>query len=198
MERTGRQARRLPSEQQIPDKRSCRGRTSVQALPILNVFRNYWTIKDPVIENTERGIYLDGVTGVNITNNIVRNFHADGIALYNGANNNTVQNNVIGYGDACVGEYDDAGVFSYQSSNNKYLNNIFVATGNNEHQLGGKNGYGLQLNGSNNTVQGNLFLANAGKAVTRVFANDTSWPANENVIRDNAMLFGEGDGRGDG
>ena len=160
----------------------------------LDIYRNHWTIKDLIIENTERAIYMDGVTGINFTNNIIQNFHADGIAIYNGANGNIIQNNVIGHGNACYDWTDAAGIFSYRSSNNTIRNNIIVATGNNGYQYYDKHGSGMILNGLNNTVQGNLLLQNAGKTVSRVFGDDTSGPSNNNIIRDNAFLFGEGGG----
>ena len=169
---------------------SCSGTT-----PIFNVFRNYWTIKDLLFEKTQRGIYMDGVTGVNINNNIIREFHADGIAVYNNATNNTVQNNVIAFGDACNYSYEDAGIYSYKSSYNRYLNNIIFATGDNGTQSGNKNGYGFVMtseffNGgdysNNNLMQGNLLFMNGGKGIHRIL--NSSY----NTVRDNGFFWGEG------
>src|SRR4030095_14894542 len=85
------------------------------------------------------------------------------------------------------------------ADNNTVRNNIVLATGDNGYQAGSKNGYGAITVGQsdNNTFQGNLFLMNGGKGVFRFLAGHgyIDYKVNTstgNVARDNIFLWGEG------
>jgi hypothetical protein len=78
-----------------------------------------------------------------------------------------------------------------------------VGSGNNGYQcgdaggcrVGAKSGYGMliQVNSDDNLIQGNLLLANQGKAVFRILGSEVeSTSVDRNMVRDNAFLFGEG------
>jgi len=164
--------------------------------PGLYVLRNNWVIKDLRFRNQQRAILVENTTNVEIHNNIITDYHADGIALY-GSSQINIHHNAIAYGDACNPSYEDAGIALYNNAdNNTIRDNIIFATGNNGYQFGSKNGYGMIIanNSDDNIVQGNILFANGGKGVFRVLAGTVSGVtgANRNVAIDNAFLFGEG------
>lgn len=174
------------------------------------VNRSYWTIEGIRMRRQSWGIFIEGADHVTIQDAIIEDYHGNAVAIYNGASDNTVQRNVIGHNDpSCEGKnnIEDFGVFVWRSANNRLLNNVFLATGNNGYQCAGvggcdpstgqKIGYGVliadeELSGGaashDNLVQGNMFLANGGKGIFRILNSA------RNTVRDNAALWGEGGG----
>ena len=166
----------------------------------LTVQRAYWIIRDLKFRDYWRamGIYANNVE---IAHNVIDHFGEGGIRVdgYYASGSRIVSanihDNVIANGEPCAGS-DSPGITLIRNVDNSALvNNIIMATGDNGYTAGGKAGYGVMIanDSDNNLVQGNLLLGNSGKAVFRILSGETtSASANENIVRDNAFLFGEG------
>jgi hypothetical protein len=170
----------------------------------LVIQKPYWVIKDLQFRDHGRSmsIYADHVE---IANNVIAHFREEGIRV-DGITQGRVQfadihDNVIANGDTCTGQDSPAVYLVRNADNNTVMNNIIMATGDNGYTcgneggcVGAKLGYGMliSINADSNLVQGNLFLGNSGKGVFRILSTDASASSNQNIVRDNAFLFGEG------
>jgi hypothetical protein len=175
------------------------------------MYKQYWIVKDLKFTQMGRAIVIYQ-SNIEIRNNIIADFKEEGIRVH-GSDFPPIQNvyihhNVVANGESCTGA-DSPGIYLVQNaSNNTVAQNIIMATGNNGYQCAGvggcsgtgdKFGYGMLIavNSDANVIQGNLFVANQGKGVFRILSDEfNSTHADNNLVRDNAFLFGEGGGDG--
>src|SRR4030095_12188054 len=171
--------------------------------------RPYWTIKDLRFQDHGRAIsvYRNNVI---ISNNIIDHFKEEGIRVdgvdFPPVTGVLIERNIIAYGDTCTGT-DSPGIYLVRNVDSATIRkNIVVATGDSGYQCAGvggcggggdKLGFGMLVanHSDNNTIQGNLFLGNAGKGVFRILSDEfNSTSSDNNLVLDNMFLFGEGAG----
>src|SRR5262249_10528850 len=74
----------------------------------IDVLHNYWTFTGLKIVDHGRTFYIEpGINHTIIQQSIIYQFRSDGVFLHN-TNNNTIQNNVIGFGVPCISNHDMA------------------------------------------------------------------------------------------
>ena len=154
--------------------------------------RSHWLIKDLKFKDHGRAISIYA-SNVEIAHNIIDHFREEGIRV-EGTTGARIHDNVIAFGDGCAG--DGPGIYLVNNAdNNSVTNNIMYATGDNGYTYGSKNGHGMLIanNSDDNLVQGNLLFANGGKGTFRILGGKTVSSVSRNLIRDNTLLWGEGE-----
>jgi hypothetical protein len=164
--------------------------------PVLSVPDAWWEFKDLVIRNSQRAVDITG-TNVWLHDNLIYNYHEDGVRLFSTADDALIERNVIGYSDSCRTR-DDGAINAFEVDRATIRDNIIVSTGTNAYTPGSSNlyGYGIligatagqSVRSTGHLIQGNLLLFNGGKGGTRLYDTRTS------TFRDNAVLWSAGYG----
>ena len=129
-------------------------------------------IKNCIIRNFERGIYVNYAENTNIVGNLLDN-KREGVHLVSSSANSTISNNeIIGHGDY--------GIYSYASDGNSITDNILDGNGKIQ-TLGYSSAIGLD-HSRNNLIAGNQIDHNYNMGV-RIYG----WSGEDNIIRDNSI-----------
>jgi hypothetical protein len=175
------------------------------------VQRQYWIIQDLKFVNYFCMITIQA-SNVEVAHNILDHYGESGILADAGVNGGStinpptaqltgvnIHHNAIAHGEPCNAGSWIPGIYLLRNVDSSFvIDNIITNVTDSGYTVGAKESYGLILavNPDNNLVQGNMLLGAGTKGVFRILCAKTATQLEQscdnNVVRDNAFLFGEG------